>query len=309
MCFVTLKRKGSSDIVRQTHVRSASGGGDGVTSNGVEILGGTSLKEPFSEDSADREGNAPSVRNSAGDSSPSSTFRRGDSGRSSGGSGPAGRRGSWGGNVSTISSLEDAAQRIAVDPDTGHSFFVERSTVCDACPYCEDVCEVPWCNGCEDRRAHLEEMFGPLMPSTPGLEKGCGGTGAAAGGGRIRRVGSQGRMDAPALSRRYPRKSSYTPCEVRRRKLTGACWVVCQGWVYDVTDALEDHPGGKRSVLRNAGGRDCAEDFFFHSKAAKKQWRKYRIGSLTPCSGEKGLDGGEGDGERSMRTGSDCVIS
>ncbi|CAN0226819.1 unnamed protein product, partial [Ectocarpus sp. 8 AP-2014] len=76
-------------------------------------------------------------------------------------------------------------------------------------------------------------------------------------------------------------------CEVRRRKITGACWVVSQGSVYDVTAALPDHPGGKRSVLKNAGGRDCAEDFFFHSRAAKKQWRQYRIGSLVACRGEE----------------------
>lgn len=241
----------------------------------------------------------------------------------------SGSRGAGGFRVSTgssLASLEDAAQRIAVDPDTGHSYFVERSTVCDACLYCDDTCEVAWCNGCDERRAHLEDAYGPLMLSKA-EEEAAGAGGKVAGGGaeQGRPRGGGGSDDvtignsaagpgagsrlklAPVLSRRYPRKSSYTLCEVRRRKLTGACWIVSQGSVYDVTGALADHPGGKRSVLRNAGGRDCEEDFHFHSRAAKKQWRQYRIGSLVACRGETGEDG---DGaERSMRTGSDCVIS
>lgn len=287
-CFVTLKRKGSSDIVRQAHARSASVGS--AASGGA---GGTTPKESFA-DVAFNDSDRPMCA-----AAPSPPFGRVDSARSNSGEGS--RRGSWGGNVSTIASLEDAAQRIAVDPDSGHSYFVERPTVCDACPYCDDVCEVAWCHGCDERRSQLKDAYGPLMLSSSEIAA-SGSNAAADGGDRIRRsTSSSGGKPPPVLSRRYPRKSSYTLCEVRRRKLTGACWVMSQGSVYDVTEALADHPGGKRSVLRNAGGRDCVEDFFFHSKAAKKEWRKYRIGSLAACAGN-------GDGERSLRTGSDCVI-
>ena len=183
--------------------------------------------------------------------------------------------------------------------------------MCDACPYCEDVCEVAWCNGCDEQRVQLERSYGPLMLSATETGGGGGEDSGSYDDNRKRRgdnVASSGMKLAPVLSRRYTRKASYTLCEVRRRKLTGACWIVSKGSVYDVTGALEDHPGGKRSVLRNAGGRDCEEDFFFHSKAAKKQWRQYRIGSLVLCRGEPGAEGGEGE-KRSMRTGSDCVIS
>lgn len=317
--FVTLKRKGSSDIVRQAHARSAS---LGTCSAAGGSFGGTTPMEPetlvpLNLANNDSSLNTNSTMGAGANPSPSS-FQRMNS--PSGVGGGIAQRGSWGGSVSTIVSLEDAAQRIAVDPDSGHSYFVERPTVCDACPYCEDVCEVAWCNGCDERRMHLEEAYGPLMLSTSesgGINGGLpspatlcsrdeGDAGEAGGESRTRNQ-YNARPMAPVLSRRYPRKSSYTPCEVRRRKLTGACWIVSQGSVYDVTGALADHPGGKRSVLRNAGGRDCSEDFFFHSKAAKKQWRQYRIGSLVSCNGEGGT--GQGDGERSTRTGSDCVIS
>lgn len=348
-CFVTLKRKGARDVVRQTHARSASIGsvgsslggntpkavltcsdffpagaenGAGAGGNGVGESGGCR------EDILEADGplctatgppSPPTFRRASRSGSGSAGSRRGS--RSMSGSREGGRfRGSGSGGGSNVASLEDAAQRIAVDPDTGHSYFVERSTVCDACPFCDDTCEVAWCNGCDERRAHLEDVYGPLMLSA--AEMGAAGAAGRAGRDAIwagelsppPRGGSDGSREnggsrlklAPVLSRRYPRKSSYTLCEVRRRRVTGACWIVLKGSVYDVTAALADHPGGKRSVLRNAGGRDCTEDFFFHSRAAKKQWRQYRIGSLVPCRGEEG--GGDA-AERSMRTGSDCVIS
>ncbi len=343
-CFVTLKRKGARDVVKQTHARSASigsvGSGFGRSTPRADLACADFFPDGAGDEGAGDEGvgesgcchedvqeadgplcvaigppSPPSFRRGSRSGGGSAGSRRGSRSRS--GSRRAGSfRGSGDGGGSTVASLEDAAQRIAVDPDTGHSYFVERSTVCDACPFCDDTCEVAWCNGCDERRAHLEDVYGPLMLSAAEMEA----AGAAGRAGRDAsgaaelsppplggESGGGSRLKlAPVLSRRYPRKSSFTPCEVRRRKVTGACWIVLQGSVYDVTAALADHPGGKRSVLRNAGGRDCAEDFFFHSRAAKKQWRRYRIGSLVPCRGEEG--GGDGT-ERSMRTGSDCVIS
>lgn len=213
-----------------------------------------------------------------------------------------GKGGRWSGNVRPFASLEEAAQRIAVDPESGQTFFVDRPIECNACPFCDDVCDMEWCSDCDERRAQLEEANGPLMMTVSELQ--CGGVLEAnkGGGDKIRRVNSRDMFVAPVLSRRYPRKSTYTLCEVRRRKMTGACWVVCKGVVHDVTAALETHSGGKRSILRNAGGRDCTEDFMFHSKSAKKQWRKYEIGSLVACPGE------ELNGERTSRTSSDCTI-
>lgn len=189
-------------------------------------------------------------------------------------------------------SPAEAALRIAVDADSGQAFFVERSAVCDACPFCEDVCEVAGCKGCDERRGELERSYGSAVSShVANAEESQGSDSEDAGSS----------VSAQSLFERYPRKQTYTLCEVRRRRVTGACWVVSRGTVYDVTDALPDHPGGKSSILRNAGGRDCEEDFLFHSKPARKLWRQYRVGNLVDCAGR--------EGGSSPSRGGDCVIA
>lgn len=317
---VTLRRKSGNDIVRTSHARSISVGS-------VNSVVGMSEAESGYSESPERVGAAVVSGCQSTGGGYSLPFRRVDSRRraESGGGGSA--------EASAKSCLSaEAAQRIAVDPDSGHSYIVERSTVCDACPYCDDVCEVAWCSGCDERRAQLEHSYGPLFASPrEGIEEqGDGGSSTsspstvspdgvgywnsggegddleAVGGSTAdsRRSRNGGMSRTPSLSSRYSRKSSYTPCEIRRRKLTGACWIVCQGSVYDVTDALADHPGGKRSVLKNAGGPDRVEDFSFHSKAARKKWRQYRIGHVVDCVGENGSD----VPRASRMSSSDCLI-
>jgi L-lactate dehydrogenase (cytochrome) len=41
--------------------------------------------------------------------------------------------------------------------------------------------------------------------------------------------------------------------EVARHSTYDSCWVIVEGKVYDVTDFLENHPGGVSSILRYAG--------------------------------------------------------
>lgn len=67
--------------------------------------------------------------------------------------------------------------------------------------------------------------------------------------------------------------------EVRQHCTIDDLWLVAHGSVYDVTDFVREHPGGVRSLLRHAG-KDCTEDFDFHSKSAQHKWRKYRIGRI-----------------------------
>lgn len=41
--------------------------------------------------------------------------------------------------------------------------------------------------------------------------------------------------------------------EVAKHDSADSCWVIVEGYVYDVTDFLQDHPGGPQSILRLAG--------------------------------------------------------
>ncbi|CEG47574.1 Cytochrome b5 [Plasmopara halstedii] len=72
-------------------------------------------------------------------------------------------------------------------------------------------------------------------------------------------------------------------CEVKLHCSLDSCWLVSSGQVYDVTGQVTDHPGGVRSILRKAGGPDCARDMKFHSKNARKIMEKCFIGKLRQC--------------------------
>ena len=49
--------------------------------------------------------------------------------------------------------------------------------------------------------------------------------------------------------------------------------------VYDLTTYINSHPGGK-FIITNNTENDNSESFKFHSKHAKKKWKKYQIGIL-----------------------------
>ena len=48
--------------------------------------------------------------------------------------------------------------------------------------------------------------------------------------------------------------------EVAKHNKESDCWVVLAGMVYDVTEFLPDHPGGKRAITLYAG-KDATEEF------------------------------------------------
>mmetsp|Transcript_8648 Transcript_8648/g.15775 ORF Transcript_8648/g.15775 Transcript_8648/m.15775 type:complete len:206 (+) Transcript_8648:31-648(+) len=76
----------------------------------------------------------------------------------------------------------------------------------------------------------------------------------------------------------------YTWCEIRRHNTEESAWLVVGNDVFDVTDYVHSHPGGKQSILRKAGGvLDCTRDFFFHSKKGQRLWRKCYIGKVRDC--------------------------
>ena len=48
--------------------------------------------------------------------------------------------------------------------------------------------------------------------------------------------------------------------QVQRHNNRDSCWVIVEGEVYDVTDFLEEHPGGANIILRYAG-KDATEEY------------------------------------------------
>ncbi|CAI5741630.1 unnamed protein product [Hyaloperonospora brassicae] len=84
-------------------------------------------------------------------------------------------------------------------------------------------------------------------------------------------------------------------CEVQLHRTLESCWLVSSGHVYDVTGLVFAHPGGVRSILRKAGGPDCARDMTFHTKAARKMMDKCFIGKLEQCGDDDDVDGASGD--------------
>lgn len=56
--------------------------------------------------------------------------------------------------------------------------------------------------------------------------------------------------------------------EIEKHNSADDCWVVVDGEVYDVTKFLDEHPGGKKILLKEAG-KDASKVFHkFHDAAA-----------------------------------------
>ena len=52
--------------------------------------------------------------------------------------------------------------------------------------------------------------------------------------------------------------------EVIKHNKEDDCWVIINGQVYDLTEFLHEHPGGKRVIMEHAG-KDATEEFqMFH---------------------------------------------
>ncbi|PWN30690.1 putative cytochrome b5 [Jaminaea rosea] len=69
--------------------------------------------------------------------------------------------------------------------------------------------------------------------------------------------------------------------EVANHKSDESAWVIVDGSVYDVTEFLEEHPGGKKILLKNCG-KDASDAFWnYHSeKVLKNVAEEYKIGEI-----------------------------
>ena len=48
--------------------------------------------------------------------------------------------------------------------------------------------------------------------------------------------------------------------EVAKHNKTSDCWVILHDYIYNLTNFLSKHPGGKRAILEFAG-KDATDDF------------------------------------------------
>lgn len=94
----------------------------------------------------------------------------------------------------------------------------------------------------------------------------------------------------------------YTMCEIARHDHADSCWLVVGDTIYDATSYIAKHPGGKTSIVKKSGGKvDCSVDFDFHSKNARKIWKKYKVGKVRPCPSQQASS--------SFGTDEQCIIS
>ena len=100
----------------------------------------------------------------------------------------------------------------------------------------------------------------------------------------------------PAMPSDAPR--SITLAEVEQHVTHDDLWLVIDGKVYDVSEYMDDHPGGGE-ILLNAAGKDGTDDFedVGHSADARARLKKLEIGVF--AGGESGASGGaKGKGKK-----------
>eukprot|EP00428_Durinskia_dybowskii_P049297 CAMPEP_0170348508 /NCGR_PEP_ID=MMETSP0116_2-20130129/75527_1 /TAXON_ID=400756 /ORGANISM="Durinskia baltica, Strain CSIRO CS-38" /LENGTH=147 /DNA_ID=CAMNT_0010602357 /DNA_START=12 /DNA_END=451 /DNA_ORIENTATION=+ len=112
--------------------------------------------------------------------------------------------------------------------------------ICDACPYCADTCLSDGCKKCSRKKS--------CTALSCSSSRGCEST------------------------------PGYTRCQVRRHNSAQSAWLVAGDSIYDATEYMQHHPGGKACILKKAGGHvDCTEDLRFHSRSGRHLWQKYYV--------------------------------
>ncbi|EPS57444.1 hypothetical protein M569_17373, partial [Genlisea aurea] len=69
--------------------------------------------------------------------------------------------------------------------------------------------------------------------------------------------------------------------EIAKHNRSEDCWLIIDGKVYDVTEFMEDHPGGD-DVLLSSTGKDATNDFLDvgHSDNARETMEKFCVGEV-----------------------------
>lgn len=88
-------------------------------------------------------------------------------------------------------------------------------------------------------------------------------------------------MGDTAAANSVPEGRLFTITDLKEHVTEKDCYLLLNGKVYDVTDFLDEHPGGYDIIL-NTTGKDATEDFeeIGHSNAARAMLDKYLIGDF-----------------------------
>ncbi|KAL1918925.1 uncharacterized protein VTP21DRAFT_2306 [Calcarisporiella thermophila] len=76
---------------------------------------------------------------------------------------------------------------------------------------------------------------------------------------------------------------TYTLAEINTHSSRQSLWVILHNKVYNVTQFIDEHPGGEE-VLLDVAGRDATEEFedIGHSEDARALLKQFLIGELNP---------------------------
>ncbi|XP_008781940.1 cytochrome B5-like [Phoenix dactylifera] len=86
----------------------------------------------------------------------------------------------------------------------------------------------------------------------------------------------------------------YSPSQISLHTTKKDCWLIIHGKVYDVTNFLEDHPGGDDVLLHASANGDASQKFdeVGHSSTAASLMEGYLIGVVEGYEGTAGGGGG-----------------
>ncbi|CAA6667353.1 unnamed protein product [Spirodela intermedia] len=75
----------------------------------------------------------------------------------------------------------------------------------------------------------------------------------------------------------------FSPQETSQHDTREDCWIIVDGKVYDVTEYLDDHPGGD-DIIVSVAGKDATEEFedAGHSKTARELMKSFCVGEVDP---------------------------
>jgi cytochrome b involved in lipid metabolism len=76
--------------------------------------------------------------------------------------------------------------------------------------------------------------------------------------------------------------ATYTPEEVAQHNKPDDAWIIVHGKVFNVTPFLDEHPGGKKVLLKVAG-KDATKEFdnFHKLDVLKKYGPKLYVGEVS----------------------------